>query len=291
MTESAADWTAGPQARHQSLLERSRTTALRRRRTERLIILLGQAAVILFLLGAWDFASGRLVDAEAVSDPISVLTTLWSLVVTGRLWPDLWQTLVEVLLGFGIGSAIGLALALVFALAPSAQAVLRPFLIAFYAVPKIALAPLIIMWLGLDTLPKVVMAATFVFFVVFMNAAGGIEAVNPQHVMLARIMGGKRLTILRKIVLPSALPFLITGFRLAIPEAVIGAVIGEFIAADSGLGHLVSSASSQFNMAVSIAAIFVLLGIVAVADVLLNLVEQRTLRFQAGWANGSAGRS
>jgi NitT/TauT family transport system permease protein len=294
MTPSAANaiaWDARPENRVRALLERGRSAAMQRRRSQRLIVLFGQAATILFLLGAWDLASGRLVDADAISDPVSVASALWSLVVSGRIWPDLWQTVEEVLLGFGFGSVIGLGLALGFALAPSAQAVLRPFLIAFYAIPKIALAPLIVMWLGLDTLPKVVMAATFVFFVVFMNAVGGIEAVNPQHVMLARIMSADRLTILRKIVLPSTLPFLLVGFRLAIPEAVIGAVIGEFIVSDRGLGHLVSSASSQFNMAVSLAAILVLLGIVVAADVLLSAIEQRTLRFQAGWANGPVART
>ena len=270
---------------HRDLLDRMEARSRRRSLRDRIIRAVGQAALVLLLLLFWHVASGRIVDAQAISDPVSVFKALWMLIATGRLWPDLWQTLHEVLLGFAFGSAFGLGLALLFALAPSAQPVLRPFLIAFYAIPKIALAPLIVMWFGLDILPKVVLAAAFVFFVVFMNAVGGLESINPQYVTLARIMGAKRLTILRKIMLPSVVPFLITGFRLAIPEAVIGAVIGEFIASDRGLGHLVSSASAQFNVAVSLAAIVVLLLMVVVADLLLGLVEKRTLRFQAGWAN------
>ncbi len=270
---------------HGPLLARFEAAARQRRLHERITILVGQAALILFLLVSWDVASGRLIDPQAISDPVSVFTALWGLVTSGRLWPDLWQTVREIVVGFGFGAGFGLGLAFAFALVPSAQAVLRPFLIAFYAIPKIALAPLIVMWFGLDTLPKVVLAATFVFFVVFMNAVGGLEAINPQYVTLARIMGGGRMTILRKIMLPSIVPFLITGFRLAIPEAVIGAVIGEFIAADRGLGHLVSSASSQFNVAVSLAAIVVLLAIVIAADQLLSSIEKRTFRFRAEWAN------
>lgn len=280
-TSSALDAGAA-QARQTAMVDTAVAAECRRRRSAQLAIAFGQGITVLLLFGIWQFASGRLIDADAVSNPVAVFTALWSLFASGRIWPDVWQTLIEVLAGFGLGSAIGLLLALAFALVPTAQTILRPFLIAFYAIPKIALAPLIVMWLGLETAPKIAIATTFVFFVVFMNAVGGIEAVNPQHVALARIMGANRATILRKIVLPSMLGFLLTGFRLAIPEALIGAVIGEFIASDKGLGHLVSGAAAQFNMAVSLAAIIVLLVMVAIGDGLLTFVEGRLLRFRTG---------
>jgi NitT/TauT family transport system permease protein len=125
-------------------------------------------------------------------------------------------------------------------------------------------------------------------FIVFMTTVAGIEAINTQHVNIVRVMGAGRFGIMRKIVLPSALPFLITGLRLAIPEALIGAVIGEFIASDAGVGHLVDAAASQFNMAVSLAGIVVLLAIVAVSDGVLSVFERRVMRWSPAARIGHA---
>ena len=250
-------------------------------------IAVGRGLAIAVVLGIWAYAAGRWVDHQAVSDPVEVLDALVMLVATGRLWPDLWQTVLEVLSGYAIGAVLGAVLALLFALAPASKAVLRPFLLAFYSIPKIALAPLIVMWFGLGTAPKIILAAAFVFFVVFMNAVAGIDSVNPHHIQIVRVMGAGRFAVLRKIVLPTTVPFLITGLRLAIPEALIGAVIGEFIAANRGLGYLINAAASQFNTAVSLAAIVVLLGVVAMADLALGLVERHVLR----WRPQTLGRS
>lgn len=250
-------------------------------------IAVGRGIAIAVVLGIWAYVAGRWVDRQAVSDPAEVLDALVMLISTGRLWPDLWQTVMEVVAGYAIGAAIGAGLALLFALAPAAKAVLRPFLLAFYSIPKIALAPLIVMWFGLGTAPKIILAAAFVFFVVFMNAVAGIDSVNPHHVQIVRVMGAGRAGVLRKIVLPTTIPFLIAGLRLAIPEALIGAVIGEFISANRGLGYLINAAASQFNTAVSLAAIVVLLAVVALGDLALGLVERHVLR----WRPQTLGRS
>ena len=162
----------------------------------------------------------------------------------------------------------------------AAHRVLRPFLIAFYSIPKIALAPLIVMWFGLATAPKIILAATFVFFVVFMNMVAGVYAVNPQQANALRVMGADRRALLTKLVLPGTVPYLMTGLRLAVPEALIGAVVGEFISANRGLGYLVTSAAAQFNTTGTMAAILALLLIVAVMDLALTLAERRLLRWR-----------
>jgi sulfonate transport system permease protein len=238
-----------------------------------------RAAVFAVALGAWAFASGRLVDRQFLSDPLQVLRAFWVLVATGRLWPNLLQTLAEVLSGYVIGALLGIVVAVVVAFQETAQRVLRPFLIAFYAIPKIALAPLFIMWFGLGPAPKIVLAAIFVFFVVFMNMAAGLYQVNPDLVNVVRVMGARRIDVVRKIALPSVVPYLMTGLRIAVPEALIGAVIGEFMSANAGLGYLVNTAAEQFNTAATLAAIVALLLIVAAMDGALSLVERRLL----GW--------
>jgi NitT/TauT family transport system permease protein len=261
--------------------QKLKDAALRHVRRDRLIagagVAVGRALLIAAILGLWAYAAGRWIDHDTVSDPLAVLAALRGLVVTGRLWPDLWQTVMEVVAGYLAGATAGALFASLFALAPAVERVLRPFLIAVYAIPKIALAPLIVMWFGLGIAPKIILAGAFVFFIVFMNAVAGIESVNPHHVNIVRVMGAGRFAVLRKIVLPTAVPFLVLGMRLAVPEAMVGAVIGEFISANRGLGYVVYSASNELNTAVSMAALVVLVLVVALADVGLGLIESAVM--------------
>jgi NitT/TauT family transport system permease protein len=276
----------------QALHERIRAQTRREGLIDHALIAVGRGVLIGAILALWAYASGRWLDRDAISDPVAVLAALGDLISTGRLWPELWRTVEEVTAGYAIGAALAVLLASVFALIPSMERVLRPFLIAVYSIPKIALAPLIVMWFGLGIAPKIILAGAFVFFIVFMNTVAGIQSVNPHHVDIMRVMGASRLAILRKVVLPTAMPFLIVGMRLAVPEAMIGAVIGEFISANRGLGYLVYSASNELNAAVSIAALVVLILVVAVGDVLLGLVERllpgRAQRPDAVIAGGTA---
>jgi NitT/TauT family transport system permease protein len=237
-------------------------------------IAVGRAVFIGLILIAWAMASGRWVNAQSISNPLSTAAALRKLITTGRLWPQLWQTVSEVFAGYLAGGIAGAAMAFAFALAPGTERVLHPFLLALYSIPKVALAPLVIMWFGLGIAPKIILAGMFVFFIVFMNAVAGIQSVNADHVGIVRVMGASRLAVLRKIVLPTMTPFLVLGLRVSIPEAMTGAVIGEFISPSKGLGYLVYSAPNELNTAVSLAALIVLVFVVAVADLALGLLER-----------------
>jgi NitT/TauT family transport system permease protein len=249
-------------------------------RLRRAGLLGGRALLVGVALLAWSGVSGRVVDAQFVSDPLSVARALTALAASGRLWPNLGQTVAEVLIGYLLGGVLGVAVALLVGLVPAAHRVLRPFLVAFYAIPKIALAPLIVMWFGLGLAPKVLLAAIFVFFVVFMNVVTGIFSVSPHLVATVRVMGPSSTTLLWKVTLPSTIPYLTSGLRIGIPEAMIGAVIGEFMAATRGLGYLVNAAAAQFNTTVALAAIAALVGVVVLMDGVLTLVEARWLRWR-----------
>lgn len=252
--------------------------ALSNQRTDRVVdrtaVAVGRAVLIALVLGLWAYGSGRWFDAESVSDPISVTVALADLIATGRLWPQLGQTLAEVFAGYFTGAVAGAVLAFGFAMLPGAERIMRPFLLALYSIPKIALAPLIVMWFGLGIAPKIILAGMFVFFIVFMNVVAGIQSVNRQHVDILKVMGAGRLAMLQKVILPTAFPFLLLGLRISIPEAMTGAVIGEFISASRGLGYLVYSASNEMNTAVSFAALIVLVMVVAFADFGLGMLER-----------------
>ncbi len=271
---------ADRQARNATdFVEALKARTLRANRRGRLIehaaIAVGRSLLIVAILAIWSYAAGRWIDAQSTSDPLSVLIALWELIATGRLWPQLGQTVTEVLAGYAAGAVAATLLAFAFASAPAAERVLRPFLLSVYSIPKIALAPLMVMWFGLGIAPKIILAGTFVFFIVFMNAVAGIQSVNRHHINIIRVMGAGRQAVLLKVVIPTMVPFLLLGLRISIPEAMTGAVIGEFISASQGLGYLVYSASNDLNMAVSMAAITVLVVVVAIGDVVLGIVEQR----------------
>ena len=218
---------------------------------------------------------------------MSVTKAFWAILLKGTLWYHLRFTLIETLLGYLIGAGLGLAGALAVSMIPAGEPVLRPFVILAYATPKIALAPLMIIWFGIGILPKVILAATFVFFVVFLSTLAGIATVPPQLVSVVRVMGAAPSAVFRKVVLPSALPFILTALRLTIPAALIGAVIGEFISSNRGVGYLINAASSRYATAEVFAGIGSLLVVVLCMNAGLSLLERSWSRWAPRDALGS----
>ena len=203
----------------------------------------------------------------------------WAILLKGTLWFHLRFTLTETLLGYVIGATLGLASALLVSLIPAGEPVLRPFVLLAYATPKIALAPLMIIWFGIGIAPKVLLAAAFVFFVVFLSTLAGIGTVSAELVSVVRVMGATPLAVFGKVVLPSASPFIVTALRITIPAALIGAIIGEFISANRGVGYLINAASSRYATAEVFAGILSLLILVLLMNAALSAVERRWLRW------------
>lgn len=273
--------------RESALLTAEADRARRAARTDRLRILAGQLVLLALILGGWAWASGRVLDRLFLSDPVSVTKAFWAILLKGTLWYHLRFTLIETLLGYLIGAGLGLAGALAVSMIPAGEPVLRPFVILAYATPKIALAPLMIIWFGIGILPKVILAATFVFFVVFLSTLAGIATVPPQLVSVVRVMGAAPSAVFRKVVLPSALPFILTALRLTIPAALIGAVIGEFISSNRGVGYLINAASSRYATAEVFAGIGSLLVVVLCMNAGLSLLERSWSRWAPRDALGS----
>jgi len=248
-------------------------------RWDRVRILAAQALLLALILGGWAWASGRVLDRLFLSDPVSVARAFWAIVLKGTLWYHLRFTLTETLLGYLIGAGLGLTAAIVVAMIPSGELVVRPFVLLAWATPKIALAPLMIIWFGIGILPKVFLAATFVFFVVFLSTLAGVATVPPPLVASVRVMGAAPLAAFRKVVLPSALPFIVTALRLTIPAALIGAIIGEFISSNRGVGYLINAASSRYATAEVFAGIGSLLVLVLSMNAVLSLLERSWFRW------------
>jgi NitT/TauT family transport system permease protein len=247
---------------------------------ERLIVWAWRIGILVVGLGFWQFASGRLIKPFWISSPSEIWRQLADWIATGELWLHVEVTLTETVMGFGFGAVSGVAVGLALGLNRRLAAVLDPFIIAFYSLPKIALAPLFILWFGVGLTSKVVLATFVVFFLVFYNTYAGTLAVEAELVDVLRLMGARRSQIVRKVILPSALIWIFTGMKSSVPYALIGAVVGEMMASNKGLGYLIEAAAGQYDTGGVFAALFVLMIIATGLHELLKQSERLVMRWK-----------
>ena len=242
-------------------------TPLRQRRgRERLLSL----ALLLAVLAAWyGLVQWRRLPPLVLPLPTAVARALVQNLLDGFLWPHLWVTLSEIVLGFVGGSALGVGLGSLVALAPLVQRILNPYIIASQAMPKLALAPLFVIWCGFGITPKALIAALIAFFPLFENTLTGLSAVDTETLDLFRMLGASRWQVFRKLLLPNAVPYLFAGLRVAIVLSVVGAVVGEYIGANKGLGALIIASQGMMDTTLMF-AVFIVLTLVGI--VLYQLV-------------------
>lgn len=232
------------------------------------------------LLGTWQACSGRLFSPFWASSPVEIGATLWNWIASGLLARHLLVTLQETAAGFVIGAGFAVLGALLIAPSDAARRTVDPFLTAVYGVPKVALAPLFIMWFGIGMTPKVVLAAVSVFFLVFFNTMAGIREVDRRLVDAMTLMGASRLDIQRKAVLPAALPWVFTGFKLGLPYGFVGAVAAEMMASNEGIGFLTQDSAGQFNTAGVFAALAALMVVTSLLNAGLAWLERHLFRWR-----------
>jgi NitT/TauT family transport system permease protein len=248
----------------------------RRRALDRLFALAPGIALLLF----WQWASGRVVREIYVSRPSEIAVRLYEAFASGEILPDLAITAQELVLGYVIGVVLGIAAGYPLGRSARIAAIFEPYVMAFYGVPKIALAPLFIIWFGIGLWSKVALAATMVFFLVFYNVYMGVREVDRGLVNLTLLMGASESQLTRHIYLPAAAPFVIMGMRMAIPYSVIGVIVGEFTSSVRGLGLFISQASANYDPAGVFAGIAILLAFVFLANAGATRLERRLLRWK-----------
>ncbi|GAB2506792.1 ABC transporter permease [Nocardiopsis aegyptia] len=280
MTESSPDTgaptglsTSGPvkEARRRSWWYRNRRTT---------VVWSLRAGVVLVFLLLWQIAGNTAANPMFVSDPVSVWEQLSAWIVDGTLGTHTWITIQEVVLGYVIGAAAGALAGYVLASIRLVYDVFEPLMMALYSIPKVALAPLFIVWFGIGIDMKVILAAVSVFFLVFLNTAAGVRDVDRGLVDAVRLMGGSNRDIAVKVVLPASMTGLITGLKVSIPYALIGAVIGELVASNRGLGYLINDSAAQFNTAGVFAAVVVLTALAMVLNTLVGVLASRANRWK-----------
>lgn len=259
----------------------SQASRPRAKRTGRLVRWLLPLVPGIVLLAFWQWASGRLIRAAYVSNPLDIVARLYQLFASGQILPDLIVTAEELALGYTIGVAAGVVTGYVLGRVPALARIFEPYVMAFYGVPKIALAPLFIIWFGIGIWSKVALAGTMVFFLVFYNVFMGVRSVDQEMVNLARIMGANERRLSWHVYLPASAPYVLMGMRMAIPYSVIGVIVGEFTSSIQGLGLFIAQASATYDPAGVFAGIIILLVFVFAASAIATRLERRLLRWQA----------
>jgi NitT/TauT family transport system permease protein len=255
-----------------------------------------QIGLLVVILIGWHLASRDQQIAFFLGEPIKVAGRVWSWFMPfgfgpSALFPDglagnadiylhLGTTLLETVLAFGIGTALGLACGLWLALAPTASAILDPYIKAANSMPRVILAPIFSLWLGLGIWSKVALAVTLVFFIVFFNVYQGVKEVSPVVLANARMLGANQRQLLRTVYLPSATSWVFSSLHTSVGLAFVGAVVGEYLGSARGVGYLILQAEGTFDVNTVFAGIVVLTAFALVLDGIVGRVEKKLMKWQ-----------
>ena len=212
--------------------------------------------------------------------PQQVWERLADVMADGTLWRHTWVTAQEVGVGLGLGAGMAVVLGYVVAKSHMMERLLSPYLVASQAIPVVALAPLLVLWFGPGMFSKVLICGMTVFFPVLVNTIVGVRAVPEELRSLMLSLHANRLQVIKYLELPAALPILLGGFRIGATLSVIGAVVGEFVGADKGLGFLVNIARGQYDTALVFVAIATLIVMALILYGMVILIEKRFLKWQ-----------
>jgi NitT/TauT family transport system permease protein len=253
--------------------------ARRKRRSAKPGILLTQLGLLVALVSFWQFAVSEAM-LPYFSRPSLIVARLVDLLGHQDIYRHISVTLSEIAIGYLMGAAVGLALGFILGRSKFLSAALQPYIIGLYSIPKIALAPVFIVWLGLGMASKVAVVFVASFFLVFFNTYSGLVALNEELVRLARLMGASWPQAIVRVIVPAAADQIFLGLRTAVPYAVIGAVIGEYIGSSEGLGYFILYASQTYDAPSLFAGIIILVAIVFAANFGLNRLEGRVIRWR-----------
>src|SRR5207249_416774 len=249
----------------------------------RLTLLMLQLLVAIVAVLLWQLFTSvpiggvKLLPPFFFSTPIDVATRIVKWFVEGTIWKHLWITLVESVLAFVIGSLAGILIGFWFAQQPLVAAVLDPYVKMVNALPRVVLAPIFALWLGLGIWSKVALGVTLVFFIVFFNVYQGVKEVSPTVLANARMLGASKQQLLRHIYLPSATSWVFSSLHTSVGMAFVGAVVGEYLGSAKGVGYLILQAEGVFDINTVFAGILVLTAFALVLDFVVTKAEARLL--------------
>jgi NitT/TauT family transport system permease protein len=241
---------------------------------------LWRLGLIAGLLLVWEFSAGHLFNEFWSSRPSLIGERLLALFKTGEIWRHLDATVSEALLGLLLGALVGTPIGIALARYRRAAEIVDPFVMGLYGLPRVALAPMFILWFGISLFAKVMMSFSMVVFVFILNVTEGIRNLDPDMIDLMRSMRAPKSYIMRKVTIPSIVPWLLASFRIGVGLSLVGAVVGELIGANRGLGWYVLRAGGQLDTTGVFTGLLVLMLVAMMANQIIFMIERKALHWR-----------
>ena len=245
-----------------------------------LSVLVSRVAFAVAVLGVWQYGADRWFDSFYFSAPLRILMQVVKELIAPAFYHDLWVTTFEMLLGFGIGAGGGIVLGVLLARSAYVAKMLDPFLLALYSIPRVALAPMLIVWFGIGYSSKIFLGATLVFFITFFNTLSGIRSVDKALCDIARVMQATEWQVFLKVMLPSASSWILTSVKISLPFALVGVILGEYLVSSQGLGFRLNTYSTNYNITGAMAIVFLMMVLMLLLTMVTNTIEARVLRWR-----------
>jgi len=244
-------------------------------------------AILVVFLAGWEWGPGLFGVQAYIIPPLSaVVEGLMELFRTDKLWMHIGVTTLEVIAGFILGSLLGMVGGYALGMSVTAEVVLSPYILALQIAPKVAFAPLFVLWFGFGLEPRILIAVLIVFFPVLINVMTAVRNIDPDLVNLARSFKATKMQVFWKIQVPGSMPPMFAGLRIGATLAVIGVAVGEFAGGNSGVGYLIVLTAGSAETPKVFAAIFVLTMIGILAYWLVILIENRVLHYMPSRDHG-----
>ena len=244
-------------------------------------VVLVQAMVLCGAVLLWELAARQgLIDPAWTSSPSLIARKFWISLTSRELIYHTRITMWEALSGLAVGTLVGVSFGLVIGMTRFVGTVVEPFIVALNSLPRVALAPLLVMYVGIGFASKFLLAFSLVVVPVMINTYEGISSVDPTLVNVMRVMGASRRQMFVKLMLPNCIPWIFSALRVSISLAIIGAIVGEFISARAGIGYLIDSAAGNFDTTGMIMPLFVLMILAFLLDRLFVALSARLLRWR-----------
>lgn len=260
------------------------------RRKKNVAVRVLQFLVIVALFGSWQLlAATKVLNPSFVSEPSEFFPSFWHGVVSGSLLSLMGATLYATFVGFAAAAILGLVAGYLFSEFKVLDMVARPFMTGFNSVPRIALAPLFVLWFGLGSLSVIVLIVSLSFFIVSFNTYAGLQSCSRDHLLLARTLGAGRFVRFTKFVLPSATPAIFAGLQLALTYAFLGAVVGEMLQGSQGLGGYLALQMGTFETTGFFGGLTLLIIVALIVAGVVRGVEKYLLRWKAYELRGTQG--
>lgn len=251
-------------------------------------VMTGRLLLAAIVLSVWQFGAGHLFDIFFFGKPSLIAASIVHDFSDSGFYRDLGVTGAELFMGYAIGAVAGIAGGVLLARWRFLARVIDPFLLAANSIPRIAMAPMLIVWFGIGMSSKVFLAATLVFFIMFFNTLSGIRSVSPALCSVARIQGATPWQVFTKIMLPSASSWIFTGLKMSLPFALVGVILGEFMVSSVGLGYRLNAYATAYNTSAALGMILIMMCIMMLLTSGANWLDQRLMSWRDAGGDGAA---